>query len=177
MNKGDFAYHKGIVCKIVHVWSNGQWYDLEIGDQTETVITKEFLSVHRDEVKPASFFSTIKDDDKLLITRNFFIIRDGFPVSPGHLLIISNTLRLDYFELTQMELIELPEVIIAAKAIIDNDCEINNKPDGYNIGMNCKEAAGQSVMHFHCHVIPRFIGDMDNPKGGVRHCITNKGYY
>ena len=50
-------------------------------------------------------------------------------------------------------------------------------PDGDNIGMKCGEVAGQSIMHFHCHIIPRFKGDMENPKGGVRHCVEGKGYY
>lgn len=51
------------------------------------------------------------------------------------------------------------------------------KPDGYNIGMNCGIPAGQTVMPFHCHVIPRYSGDMENPKGGIRHCISGQGYY
>ena len=56
---------------------------------------------------------------------------------------------------------------------------IENKfnPHGYNIGMNCGEAAGQTVFHFHCHIIPRYHGDMENPRGGVRHCVVGKGYY
>ena len=53
----------------------------------------------------------------------------------------------------------------------------NFRPEGYNIGMNCGEVAGQTVMHFHCHIIPRYSGDMSNPRGGVRHCIEGKGYY
>ena len=55
--------------------------------------------------------------------------------------------------------------------------EKNHSPDGYNIGMNCGESAGQTVMHFHCHVIPRYKGDMDNPRGGIRYCIPEKGNY
>jgi diadenosine tetraphosphate (Ap4A) HIT family hydrolase len=43
--------------------------------------------------------------------------------------------------------------------------------------MNCEKVAGQSIMHFHCHIIPRFKGDMQNPKGGVRHCVEGKGNY
>lgn len=50
-------------------------------------------------------------------------------------------------------------------------------PDGYNIGMNCKEAAGQSVMHVHVHLIPRYKGDVDNPRGGVRGVIPSKKDY
>jgi diadenosine tetraphosphate (Ap4A) HIT family hydrolase len=48
---------------------------------------------------------------------------------------------------------------------------------GFNVGMNCGSVAGQTVMHFHCHVIPMYEGDMSNPAGGVRHCVEGKGYY
>ena len=51
------------------------------------------------------------------------------------------------------------------------------RPDGYNIGMNCGTAAGQTIMHFHCHIIPRYKGDTPNPRGGIRHCIPGKGDY
>lgn len=103
----------------------------------------------------------------------FFIIQDGFPVSPGHLLIISRDLKKDYFDLSEQEKIQLSFVIEKGKSIIEE----KHKPDGYNIGMNCGVAAGQTVMHFHCHLIPRYHGDMEDPRGGVRHCITGKGYY
>lgn len=103
----------------------------------------------------------------------FFIIYDGFPVNPGHLLIISNEIRSDYFALTDEEKKALPMVINKAKEIILKDYS----PDGFNIGMNCGEAAGQTVFHFHCHLIPRFKGDMENPRGGVRHVIPSKGNY
>jgi diadenosine tetraphosphate (Ap4A) HIT family hydrolase len=51
------------------------------------------------------------------------------------------------------------------------------KPDGYNICMNCGEASGQTIFQFHCHLIPKYIGDMKDPKGGIRHCIEGRGYY
>ena len=103
----------------------------------------------------------------------FFLIKDIYPVSQGHILIITNKLKVDYFQLSELEKKELPKMIDKAKELIEEDFE----PDGYNIGMNCGEVAGQSVMHFHCHVIPRYKGDMKDPKGGVRHCIKGKGYY
>lgn len=106
-------------------------------------------------------------------TEHFFLIRDGFPVSPGHTLIISKELRKDYFELTQEEKIDLDTAIQLAKSLI----EAESTPDGYNIGMNCGETAGQTVFHFHCHLIPRFAGDMNNPRGGVRHVIPSMGGY
>jgi diadenosine tetraphosphate (Ap4A) HIT family hydrolase len=114
------------------------------------------------------------DPDRILFKNDFFfIIRDGFPVSPGHLLIISNKLRRDYFELSEEEKQHLNAVIHVAKQIIEKE----HSPDGYNIGMNCGEAAGQTVFHFHCHLIPRYNGDMENPRGGIRHCVAGKGYY
>jgi diadenosine tetraphosphate (Ap4A) HIT family hydrolase len=111
---------------------------------------------------------------KILYRHNhFFIIEDGFPVSRGHLLIISNIVRSDYFTLNEQEKHSLIDTIEIAKSLILD----KYKPDGFNIGMNCGEAAGQTVFHFHCHVIPRYRGDMDNPGGGVRYCIPEKGNY
>lgn len=118
-------------------------------------------------------FTEIPHERILYKGEYFFIIKDAFPVSPGHLLIISNQVRKDYFDLSPTEKTQLSITIEKAKAIIDSEYN----PDGYNIGMNCGEAAGQTVFHFHCHVIPRYKGDMENPKGGVRHCVSGKGYY
>ena len=120
-----------------------------------------------------SVFSLIEMQDYLFEGQFFFLIFDRFPVSNGHILIISKEERVDYFSLSELERIELQSMIIEAKNII----ETKFTPDGYNIGINCGTSAGQTVFHFHCHVIPRYTGDMDNPKGGVRHCITGKGYY
>ena len=120
-----------------------------------------------------SIFSNISEDKKIYSGEYFFMIYDSYPVSPGHVLIISNEAKLDYFCLRKEEQNELCALIGVAKKIIEKD----HKPDGYNIGMNCGEAAGQTVMHFHCHVIPRYFGDMENPRGGIRHCIKGKGFY
>lgn len=120
-----------------------------------------------------SAFLQISSSQILYKGPRFFIIRDAYPVSPGHSLIISNKLRLDYFELSQEEQLALPEMIAKAKELIEEDFS----PDGYNIGMNCGVIAGQTVMHFHCHIIPRYEGDMEDPRGGVRHCLEGKGYY
>ena len=116
-------------------------------------------------------FLELPEDIVIYRNESFFIIRDAFPVSPGHLLIISNRLCRDYFELSDTEKAELAMTIDQAKSIIDKEYS----PDGYNIGMNCGEAAGQTVFHFHCHVIPRYNGDMKDPRGGVRHCVWGKG--
>ena len=120
-----------------------------------------------------SVFKQISDDKILLKTDYFFVIADGFPVSPGHMLIISNEIRKDFWSLTPKEKIELTTTIEKVKILIERKYQ----PDGYNIGMNCGEAAGQTVFHFHCHVIPRYSGDMENPRGGIRNCVEGKGAY
>ena len=118
-------------------------------------------------------FLDIPRSDYIFETDDFFLIYDRFPVSPGHLLIISKQLRSDYFELTSAEKAALPELIDKARSIIEEQYQ----PDGYNIGMNCGEIAGQSVWHCHVHLIPRRKGDVEYPKGGVRHVIPYKGNY
>lgn len=118
-------------------------------------------------------FSEIQKERIIYKGINFFLIKDAYPVSPGHILIISNEEKLDYFQLNDKERVELTKLIHKAKEIIEEEY----KPDGYNIGMNCGESAGQTVMHFHCHIIPRYKGDMENPRGGVRHCVAGKGLY
>lgn len=118
-------------------------------------------------------FFEIPTDRQIGQTEYFFLIYDGFPVSPGHILVISKELRQDYFALTDVEKGDLDNAIRLAKQLIEED----HSPDGYNIGMNCGETAGQTVYHFHCHVIPRYTGDMHDPRGGVRHCVEGKGYY
>lgn len=120
-----------------------------------------------------SVFQQIDPQHYVFETDYFFGIYDKFPVSPGHLLIISKALKQDYFNLEETEKRDL---ILAIK-IGKEEVEKQHSPSGYNIGMNCGEDAGQTVMHFHCHIIPRYKGDMENPRGGIRHCIEGKGYY
>lgn len=130
------------------------------------------MSIYK-RLKMDSVFSNINESEKIYRDDYFFIIRDRYPVSEGHLLIISSRSCSDYFDLSEEEKNALTNAIIKAKYIIEKEY----KPDGYNIGMNCGEAAGQTVFHFHCHVIPRYVGDMTDPRGGVRHCVEGKGYY
>ena len=120
-----------------------------------------------------SVFKSIPEDKILFRGELFFIVEDNYPVSPGHLLIISHSDKPDYFSLSDNEKTDLPRMIQKAKSLIEE----KHSPDGFNIGMNCGESAGQTVMHFHCHVIPRFRGDTDDPRGGVRHCRPGFGYY
>ena len=120
-----------------------------------------------------SVFLELPEERILYEGEYFFIVYDGYPVSKGHCLIILNTVKNTYFDLNDDEKIALNEMIGKAKEIIEQ----SRSPDGYNIGMNCGETAGQTVMHFHCHVIPRYKGDMEDPRGGVRGVIPGKQSY
>jgi len=118
-------------------------------------------------------FCNIEEKRILFSDEHFYIIKDNYPVSPGHMLIISKRHVEEYFHLNKTETDALHDVILKAKGLV----EAEHKPDGYNIGMNCSQSAGQTIMHFHCHLIPRYKGDVENPRGGVRHVISGKGYY
>lgn len=98
---------------------------------------------------------------------------DRFPVSEGHLLVIPKKHKIDYFDLSATEKRAIEELVQAGKTLLEE----NYRPNGYNIGTNCGVNAGQSIMHCHVHLIPRYKGDMKNPKGGVRGVIPSKQYY
>jgi len=111
-----------------------------------------------------------------IIDRNdlAYAIRDGFPVTTLHTLIIPKRHAVDYFELTKEELIECDELLKKIKQDIQTE---DASVDGFNIGMNAGLSAGQTVFHCHIHLIPRRTGDVENPRGGVRHTIPGKGFY
>ena len=98
---------------------------------------------------------------------------DGFPVSPGHTLIIPKRHVASFFDLTQNERKDMFDMVDVVKHILDERFH----PDGYNIGVNVGEAAGQSIFHVHLHLIPRYFGDVPNPRGGVRGVIPFKQSY
>ena len=98
---------------------------------------------------------------------------DKYPVSPGHCLVVPRRHVASLFDATRAELAALWALVDLAKAKLDAEY----RPDGYNIGVNIGQVAGQSVMHLHIHVIPRYAGDMDNPQGGVRGVIPDKQKY
>lgn len=98
---------------------------------------------------------------------------DKYPVSKGHILIIPKRHVETWFDMSKEEQVEAFELIDQVKQVLDE----KYSPDGYNIGMNCGETAGQTVPHAHIHVIPRYRGDMADPRGGVRGVIPDKQSY
>jgi diadenosine tetraphosphate (Ap4A) HIT family hydrolase len=97
---------------------------------------------------------------------------DAFPVTRGHLLIIPFRHTPDYFSLSSEEKQAITDLIDECRGVIED----NFQPAGYNIGYNIGTVAGQTIMHCHCHLIPRYAGDTDNPKGGVRRVVAGKYY-
>lgn len=100
-------------------------------------------------------------------------IYDGYPVSPGHSLIIPKRHVGSFFEVSAEERAALLELLDQARAAV----EMEYSPDGYNIGINDGAAAGQTIPHRHLHLIPRYVGDAADPRGGVRWVIPEKADY
>ena len=100
-------------------------------------------------------------------------IRDGYPVSPGHTLVIPKRHIGSWFEITSDEQLALLDLLARAKTVLQD--ELN--PDGYNIGINDGPAAGQTVPHLHIHLMPRYKDDQGDPRGSVRWIIPEKAKY
>ena len=98
---------------------------------------------------------------------------DGYPVSKGHTLIIPKRHVANYFDFTDKEQQDLWHMVNHCKTILEKRFH----PDGFNVGINVNQAAGQSVFHVHIHLIPRYKGDVENPKGGVRGVIPTRQKY
>ncbi|WP_164008768.1 DEAD/DEAH box helicase family protein [Pyxidicoccus trucidator] len=121
----------------------------------------------------SSPFLSIPESQWVAANAHAFAIRDGFPVSPGHTLVIPRRLVATWFEATPEEQRAIFELV----EVVRHGLEAELRPQGYNIGINVGAAAGQTVFHLHVHVIPRFQGDMADPRGGVRHVIPGRGNY
>jgi len=123
-------------------------------------------------VSPCPFCSL---DESRIITRSDLVVAcwDAFPVSPGHALVVPSRHIASWREATLDEKTAILAGIDAARTHIDERFH----PDGYNIGFNDGVAAGQTVMHLHVHVIPRYKGDVPDPRGGVRWVLGEKAAY
>lgn len=102
-----------------------------------------------------------------------YAIFDMFPVSKGHALIIPRKHCADYFELSSEEQSACWQLVNEVKILVDNLYH----PNGYNVGININPSAGQTIPHVHIHLIPRYSGDIVNPRGGVRGVIPGKRSY
>ena len=109
----------------------------------------------------------------MFTSQSALAIRDAFPISPGHTLVIPNRHVESIFELENAERNDLFQALSRARS----DLVSEMKPDGFNVGINDGLMAGQTVMHLHVHLIPRFEGDKEDPRGGIRWVFPEKAKY
>jgi diadenosine tetraphosphate (Ap4A) HIT family hydrolase len=126
--------------------------------------------VHKTKKEDCPFCA---DQNGLLRNELAYVRADKFAVSAGHMLVIPLRHLTSFFELTRLEREALTDLLVTARELVEE----KHKPDGYNIGINVGEAAGQTIAHVHVHLIPRYKGDVPNPRGGVRGVIPGKRNY
>ena len=102
-----------------------------------------------------------------------YTVRDGYPVSKGHTLVIPHRHVVSFFELDEVERRALLDLASQTQKSLETEFH----PDGYNLGINDGAAAGQTVPHVHLHVIPRYKGDVEDPRGGIRWVLPDKARY
>ena len=124
----------------------------------------------RDDDSP---FLAVPASEWLAANDHAFVVADRFPVSPGHALVVPRRAIATWWEASDDERAGILALIDELKCQLDAEL----RPDGYNVGFNAGAAAGQTVRHFHVHVIPRYRGDVPDTRGGVRHAIPGKGNY
>ena len=114
-------------------------------------------------------------DEAGLLTRNALAVvkSDAYPLTKGHALVIPRRHVASFFDCSADERVAMMQLIDEVKVLLDRQ----HAPDGYNIGLNNGIAAGQTVMHVHMHVIPRYAGDVADPRGGVRWIFPEKAAY
>jgi diadenosine tetraphosphate (Ap4A) HIT family hydrolase len=100
-------------------------------------------------------------------------VPDAYPVAPGHTLVLPRRHEPDFFHLTAEEQRDVLQVVLAVRERLVRE----SAPDGFNIGVNLGEAAGQTILHAHVHVIPRRKGDVEDPRGGVRWVVPARARY
>ena len=116
-----------------------------------------------------------KNKQKIIYSNNFFfIVRDSYPVTKYHTLIIPHRHVSNFFDLNDNEFKNLSNVLKKQRLSL---LDLDKKITGFNVGVNAGSDAGQSIMHCHIHLIPRRKGDIENPRGGVRGVIPSKQKY
>ena len=122
---------------------------------------------------PTCPFCTLDESRVLLANDHAIAFLDGFPVTPGHSLIVPRRHISSFFEATEEERAALFDLVAQMRELLLAE----RKPEGFNIGINDGAAAGQTVMHLHIHLIPRYAGDTEDPRGGVRWIMPEKAPY
>jgi ATP adenylyltransferase len=144
-----------------------------LNDSCEIYVYQHYTTIHRGKTNVSPFFNDDQPRELIYESGTAFSFYDKFPVSLGHALILPKRLISNYFDLSIKEQMACWIMVNKVKGFLLN----RFNPDGFNIGINIQESAGQSVPHCHIHVIPRYIGDVEKPRGGVRGVIPGKQNY
>jgi diadenosine tetraphosphate (Ap4A) HIT family hydrolase len=142
-------------------------------DSCEIYAYQHYTSLHQGKCIISPFLATDEIRELIVETATAFSFYDKFPVSKGHVLVVPKRVVANYFELSVKEQTACWIIVNKVKQILQEKFN----PDGFNIGININEAAGQTVPHVHIHVIPRYNGDVEKPRGGVRGVIPSKKEY
>lgn len=118
-------------------------------------------------------FAPLAADRIVFENEHVVAFRDGFPVSPGHTLVVAKQVSASLFQLAP----ELQSSVWEAVAEVREQLRCEFSPDGFNIGLNDGTSAGQTIAHAHVHIIPRYTGDRPDPRGGVRWIFPDKAKY
>lgn len=122
-------------------------------------------------------FCEIDYDQFLMETPSAIVLLDKYPVSKGHALVIPKMHVSSIFDLSFAQQADVWNSVCDAKEALKDNFRLVSGVDGFNIGINDGKAAGQTIDHAHIHVIPRFEGDVKDPRGGVRWVLSEKADY
>lgn len=168
-----FGYRRHYVHKV-------QTYQCNVKLPYKSIYITDFCEIHEyqhfthiDNLKEGIFENPSPDTKLISELATVYSIYDKFPVSKGHALVIPKRKSAHYFEMTDKEKTACQIMVERVKDILTKTYQ----PDGFNIGFNMNKAAGQTVFHTHIHVIPRYKGDVKNPRGGIRNVIPGMGDY
>ncbi|NMQ18065.1 HIT family protein [Candidatus Competibacter phosphatis] len=118
-------------------------------------------------------FCNLSQERIVAVSEHMRAIRDAFPISPGHTLLLPRRHVGSLFDLTVVEWVELGQLLARSRTALQAEF----RPDGFNVGVNEGVAAGQTVPHLHVHLIPRYQGDRPDPRGGIRWIFPDKARY
>jgi len=142
-------------------------------DSCEIYEYQPYTELHYGGTSVSPFFTLGERREMLVETATAFAIYDKYPVNPGHALVIPKRLVANYFDLSWKEQAACWMIVNRVKSIVEAAFE----PAGFNVGINVSEAGGQTIPHVHIHIIPRYAGDVPEPRGGVRGVVPEKKEY